>query len=415
MKRRKFINTSILASLSPYLIHGNIKKQNINTRLESKKNDRVYWYKLLKKITHPVFYNLANDSLVQNMPVEKSPLYDDRKNVTYLEAVGRASSGLAPWLSIPDDDSREGNERKIMKELFLEGMSNGVNKNRKDYLNFRTEKQPIVDAAYLVLGLIRAKKSLWDPLSNKTKENLITELKALRSRKPHHNNWLIFRAITESFLFLVEEEYDQESIEYAVKKFNDWYVGDGWYGDGEKFTFDYYNSYVMHPMMIETLNIVCKKNLLPMESLELAKKRMSRYVSSLERMISPEGTFPVIGRSITYRTGAFHALAMSALNQNLPSHISPSQVRNALTEVKRNLLNNEIFDKSGWLKLGFSGHQPDMADYYTSTGSLYMTTLSFLPLGLPETNEFWSDKPKDWTSKKAWNDQSVINDYHVQF
>ena len=45
---------------------------------------------------------------------------------------------------------------------------------------------------------------------------------------------------------------------------------------------------------------------------------------------------------------------------------------------------NQNFDKDGWLVLGFNGHQPECADGYTSTGSLYMATLSFLPLGLPD-------------------------------
>lgn len=50
--------------------------------------------------------------------------------------------------------------------------------------------------------------------------------------------------------------------------------------------------------------------------------------------------------------------------------------------------------------LGFNGHQPECADGYTSTGSLYMATLSFLPLGLPADDPFWTDAYADWTSKK---------------
>ena len=73
------------------------------------------------------------------------------------------------------------------------------------------------------------------------------------------------------------------------------------------------------------------------------------------------------------------------------------------------------FDSNGWLVLGFCGSQPLIADVYTSTGSLYMATLGFLPLGLPADNRFWTDPAADWTSKKAWSSQPFKKDYHVEY
>jgi len=73
------------------------------------------------------------------------------------------------------------------------------------------------------------------------------------------------------------------------------------------------------------------------------------------------------------------------------------------------------FDSNGWLVLGFCGSQPDIADSYTSTGSLYMATLGFLPLGLPEDDPFWINPPADWTAKKAWSGQAFKKDYHVEY
>ena len=81
---------------------------------------------------------------------------------------------------------------------------------------------------------------------------------------------------------------------------------------------------------------------------------MQRYVVGQERMISPEGTFPLLQRSITYRTGAFQALSQVALLNKLPKETSPVQVRCALTLVKRNMYDQKgTFDEKGWLKLGF--------------------------------------------------------------
>jgi hypothetical protein len=172
----------------------------------------------------------------------------------------------------------------------------------------------------------------------------------------------------------------------------------------------------MHPFMVDTLKILSDHKLVAEKDYLQAHKRMVRYAEQQEKMISPEGTFPPIGRSIPYRTGAFQALAMVSWKQDLPQHIDPAQVRGALTKVYHNMFTKvNSFDKDGWLELGFVGSQPDVADYYTSTGSLYMATLSFLPLGLPADNAFWKNPPVDWTAKAAWAGQPFHKDYHVDY
>ena len=62
----------------------------------------------------------------------------------------------------------------------------------------------------------------------------------------------------------------------------------------------------------------------------------------------------------------------------------------------------ENFNDGGYLTIGFAGRQPNIADWYTNNGSLYLTSLAFLPLGLPATHSFWSDAEQPWTSQKAW-------------
>jgi len=169
-------------------------------------------------------------------------------------------------------------------------------------------------------------------------------------------------------------------------------------------------------MLVDILKVLVQKNMAEKEDYDQALKRMVRFAEFQERIISPEGTYPPFGRSITYRTGAFQALSQIALMEQLPQYILPAQVRCALTKVMHNMFDSDSnFDKNGWLVLGFNGHQPEVADTYTSTGSLYMATLGFLALGLPATNVFWSSSAAEWTSKKAWNGQSFKKDYHVDY
>ena len=274
----------------------------------------------------------------------------------------------------------------------------------------------MVDAAFMAHAFLRAPEMLWKPLDTITKKRFITEFKSLRNREPAYNNWLLFSAMTETFLLYIGEEYDPERIDIALQKMQEWYVGDGWYSDGPRFAMDYYNSYVIHPMLVDILKVCVKEKLAKQGDYEQALKRMMRFAEFQERIISPEGTSPPFARSITYRIGAFQVLSQIALMEQLPRYIIPAQVRCALTKVMHNMFDSSTnFDSNGWLVLGFNGHQPAVADTYTSTGSLYMTTLAFLALGLPARNAFWSAPPEDWTSKKAWSGQTFKKDYHVDY
>jgi hypothetical protein len=379
--------------------------------------DRAYWSDLLYKISAPVVFNLAAGTLKQNMPIEKAPGYALKaEQVTYLEAVGRTMAGIAPWLALPDDESPEGRQRKQLRLAMLKGISNAVDPSNPDYLNFRAEQQPIVDAAFMAHAFLRAPKALWEPLDSLTKKRVVEEFKSLRNRTLPFNNWLLFAAITESFLLSVGEQADPARIDFALKKMPEWYVGDGWYSDGPLFSMDYYNSFVIQPILVDVYAVLLRFKKVSEEDYQLVLKRMVRHAEFQERIIAADGSFPPFGRSITYRTGAFQLLAQTVLMGQYPEKISPGQVRCAMTALMKKMFTScNNFNEKGWLVLGFCGSQPEVADYYTSTGSLYLATLGFLPLGLPASDSFWTAPSADWTSKKAWNSQPFKKDYKVNY
>ena len=109
-----------------------------------------------------------------------------------------------------------------------------------------------------------------------------------------------------------------------------------------------------------------------------------------------------MGRSLAYRFGAMQHLSEMALYHNLPEDIAPMQVRDALTAVIGNMIRPGTFDEAGWLRIGFCGAQRDIGEVYISTGSLYLCSTVFLPLGLPPTDEFWSGTETAWTNRRIW-------------
>ncbi|WP_343567862.1 DUF2264 domain-containing protein [Sphingobacterium sp.] len=385
--------------------------------IEQGNQDREYWTGLLYKIVSPVIHNLASGTLKKNMPLEKALGYMlNAEQVTYLEAVGRTMAGVAPWLALPDDNTQEGKQRKELRLALLKGIANAVNPKNPDCLDFSKEQQPIVDAAFMAQGFLRAPQALWEPLDATTKSRIINNFKSLRNRAAYYNNWLLFSALTEAFLLRIGEDADPMRIDIALKKMEEWYLGDGWYSDGPHFAMDYYNSFVIQPMLVDIYRTLAEVKKTGRTEYDLVLKRMQRYATFQERMIGVDGSFPPFGRSITYRTGAFQALAQVALLGKYPEGLSPGQIRSAMTAMHRRMFDScSNFDPNGWLLLGFCGAQPEVADTYTSTGSLYMTTLSFLPLGLPANNPFWTNKPEDWTTKKAWQGQAFKKDYKVGY
>ena len=139
-----------------------------------------------------------------------------------------------------------------------------------------------------------------------------------------------------------------------------------------------------------------------------------RYAQLQERMIAPDGSYPVTGRSITYRCGAFHALADVAARGWLPSSLSPGQVRAALTAViQRTLGASGTFGSGGWLTIGLAGHQEGLADVYITGGSEYLCAEVFEPLGLDVTDAFWTARAEPWTSVKVWGGGDSVGVDHA--
>lgn len=421
MKRRSLLK--LLGGAGVGALTASLPMEAKTSTLDGKRNfienDRAYWVSILHQMAAPILSSISKQQWRKNMPMEVSPNFDSRDpGVGYLEAFGRLLAGMAPWLALPDDLTEEGKLRKKLRAQALLGIQYGVDPKSPDYFTWRgPSSQTLVDAAHLAQAFLRAPNALWQPLNQVTKKRVVEEFKLLRKIKPNESNWLLFAAMTETFLYSIGEECVREKIDYAVNKFDqEWYVGDGWYSDGDHFSFDHYNGYVIHCMQVESLRHNIPAGGKYKEMYERAYKRMQRYAHHLERMISPEGHYVVVGRSSTYKNAAFQPLATVALENKLPEDISKGQVRAALTTILRHIYIDKTFAPSGWLRMGVVGDkQSNLADYYTNAGSMYVASLSFLPLGLPAEDEFWTCAPQPWTSQKCWKAEQFPKDYYVNY
>ncbi len=381
-------------------------------QVASGNDDRLYWISILEKLSTPVLGALSRRELKKRMPVEATnPI--NRRQYTHLEAFGRLLAGIAPWLELRGLEGDEATRQSKWIERTHESLDAATKPDSPDFLNFNKGGQALVDTAFLAQAILRAPQILWESLDARLRRQIVDALKSSRAiETPDGSNWVMFAATIEAALLNLGESTLEERLENCIRRMLSWYKGDGAYGDGEFFHFDYYNSFVIHPMLVDSLEALRKRDERFGPIYDIVLNRARRFAEVQERLIAPDGTFPVLGRSATYRFGAFQALAQIALLRQLPSQLKPAQVRSALTAVMRRTIEAPgTFDQDGWLQIGFCGHQPSLAEPYISTGSLYLCSLALLPLGLPFTDSFWQDPPSHWTSQRIWSGEPLPADH----
>ena len=216
--------------------------------------DRTSWLSSMIRIADPVLRHAAAGTLKEAMPYESPDSLGKRRDFACLEALGRTLCGIAPWLELDGEaDPRQAEYRLLARRA----LSRAVDPSDAGYLTFDHGRQPLVDAAYLAEGVLRAKRQLWTELDAAARANLADALKRTRTIRPGETNWLLFASMVEAALLELTGSCDTARMRYGTDRFlNDFYKGDGMYGDGKFFHMDYYNSYVIHPMLLDVLTVM---------------------------------------------------------------------------------------------------------------------------------------------------------------
>lgn len=378
--------------------------------------DRATWLGYLEKVSEPVLHALSERKLRATMPIMAAPgLAAERAVGSPLEAFGRLLAGLAPWLEL-EPSAQESQQETALRSRYrkwaLAAITSAVDPASPDYMRFGASSQTVVDSSFLSLALLRAPRQLVQPLDAATRQRLIQAMKAERIVLPGYNNWLLFAALNEAILMVLGADWDRIRVDYALRKHMEWYVGDGTYGDGSHYHADYYDSFVIHPYLLQLVETLGDTESAWRNMRTAIHARSQRYAAIQERVISPQGEYPIVGRSITYRCGAFHLLADCSRRRMLPEIVLPQQVRCALTAVQRRTLTPAgTFSSDGWMQIGLAGLQPSLGETYISTGSLYLASAVWLPLGLPPSDPFWSAPAAQWTQQKAWSGVDIPVDH----
>lgn len=320
---------------------------------------------LAYKIIEPVFYYGLN----QNLKKEMSNFYNGPMVEQHAECISRTLCGLSTYIETlaPQDEF-------VSKCIIL--VNNLSNPNSDDFANYKTMRHNLVSGGFLVLAFLRAPNNLWNILPEKLKNYILNNFEDVIKLQAFDNNWMLFKSIIELFLYKNNRIDKLSYTPKSLRKFNEWYTGkNGCYNDGYHYTKDYYNSIVIHPFLLQitkTAELLGLPKLPISYTVELS--RAKEHFHFINKSISDDGTYPMIGRSLSYGSGLFHLLAIMLANNEIEYD---EKVINKLKKIFIKTHPDNLFNEDGWLKRDKNIMKINTIEDYIDVGGLYIRTLIF--------------------------------------
>jgi len=142
-----------------------------------------------------------------------------------LEGFSRPLWGLASLLA--------GGQEYDGTDFWLEGLRNGTNPDHPEFYGWaRDLDQRMVEMCPIGYALCVAGHKLWDPLSEKEKDNVAAWLGYINNKEMPNTNWLWFRVFANMGLAKNGAPYSQEKMEADMNHLDTFYRDEGFSNDG---------------------------------------------------------------------------------------------------------------------------------------------------------------------------------------
>ncbi|MFE6176360.1 DUF2264 domain-containing protein [Streptomyces sp. NPDC056464] len=245
--------------------------------------------------------------------------------------------------------------------------------------------QPLVEAASIALALRLTRPLLWDRLDDAVRQRAAAWLGDALTAEAWPCNWELFPVTVGGFLQEIghQTEESRKAIDRGLERIEDWYVGDGWYTDGDGRKYDYYNGWAMHLYPVLHAWLAQDERLL-----DLYGGRLSRHLEDYARLFGGDGAPMHQGRSLTYRFATTAPLWLGALTGRTP--LSPGETRRLASGALKYFLERGAVDANGLLTLGWHGPDETVLQGYSGPASPYWASKAFLALLLPAGHEVWT-------------------------
>ncbi|MFK4102070.1 DUF2264 domain-containing protein [Streptomyces sp. NPDC019531] len=267
-------------------------------------------------------------------------------------------------------------------QRYAEGLAAGVS---GVWPRIEDRGQPLVEAASIALALRLTRELLWDRLDDAVRQRAAAWLGDALTAEAWPCNWELFPVTVAGFLSSVGHRPDasRKAIDRGLERIEKWYVGEGWYTDGDGRKFDYYNGWAMHLYPVLHAWLAQDDRLTA-----LYGDRLSRHLDDYARLFGADGAPMHQGRSLTYRFATTAPLWLGALTGHTP--LPPGETRRLASGALKYFLDRDAVDANGLLTLGWHGPNPTVLQGYSGPASPYWASKGFLGLLLPADHEVWT-------------------------
>ncbi len=281
-------------------------------------------------------------------------------------------------------------------ELYRRGLANGTDPEHAEYwgtVNGTDQRQVELAAIGFILRMLP--HLVWEPLPQKAKDNLAAYLLHARKHDFADNNWKFFRILVDLGLEQCGVEFDRSYTDRYLDELDGFYLGDGWYRDGNIRRIDHYIPFAMHFYGLIYARLANGDD----KRVSDYKERARVFARDIQHWFDEDGGTLAFGRSLTYRfaCGGFWGALAFADVEALPWGV----VKGHFLRHLRWWSKLPIAHGNGVLSVGYGYPNLFMSESYNSAGSPYWALKAFLPLALPEDHPFWQaeEMPADFDTK----------------
>lgn len=303
----------------------------------------------------------------------------------HFEGFARALWGIVPYVV--------GGGNFKHWDLYRKGFINGTDPNHEEYWGEVVDcDQKMVELAAVGYALVFVPEHVWEPLPEESKKNLSNYLLEARKHEFRRCNWKFFRVLIDLGLDKVGISYDRQLTENHLEELDNMYIGEGWYGDGDRASIDYYNPFALH--FYGLIYYLVRKDIDPERS-QRFKDRALEFAKQYIHMFADDGASIPYGRSMTYRFavisfwGVLPLITKSDEEPVIPWGILKGVFLRNLRWWSEQPVSRF---RSNVLSVGFSYPNQFMCEAYNSPESPYWAFKAYVPLMLLEDHPFWTAK-----------------------
>ncbi|NUS29306.1 MAG: DUF2264 domain-containing protein [Streptomyces sp.] len=278
-------------------------------------------------------------------------------------------------------------------ERYADGLAAGV---FGVWPRIEDRSQPLVEAASIALALRLTRPLLWDRLDDGVRERAAAWLGDALGAEAWPCNWELFPVTVGGFLKEIgyETEASGKAIDRGLERIEDWYVGGGWYTDGDGRKYDYYNGWAMHLYPVLHAWLADDSRLL-----SLYGDRLDAHLADYAHLFGGDGAPMHQGRSLTYRFATTAPLWLGALTGRTP--LAPGETRRLASGALRYFLDRGAVNEDGLLTLGWHGPDEAVLQGYSGPASPYWASKAFIGLLLPPEHEVWTAVEEPGPAERA--------------